>query len=344
MRKILHVFGVISFALLGLLVCGQTAVHGQSVIVVVDALGTIGLSEVNGSAEQFKFQENREIGKRCRKFYSLAGTEYDGKRLLAGGSKGNQLVVCEIDKDSISKPLVFFKAHKSDVRVVAFSRDKRYLATGSKDKTIKLWDMKTLPKEPMKAVTMVQKLKLVRTLKGHGGSVFSISFLPGGNRMISAGADGKAILWDLDKGTIIWEIEPHFYAVNQAEISPDGKLFATVSSDGYLKLWDFESLKNVGSVRAHDIGAYSVDFNPKNGEIATGGADGKINIWTYNGEIILSDSYKIKAPVNHVEYTPDSKKLIGATAAGDVIMWDRETGDKTQTKWGKGGIKTFCLF
>ncbi|MGB6177136.1 MAG: hypothetical protein WBF43_12555 [Methylocella sp.] len=59
--------------------------------------------------------------------------------------------------------------HTEDVSVVAFSPDGRTLASGSGDKTIKLWGMASG--------------ELLRTLTGHTNSVVSVAFSPDGGRL-----------------------------------------------------------------------------------------------------------------------------------------------------------------
>ena len=69
--------------------------------------------------------------------------------------------------------------HTSWVWSVAFSPDGMWLASGSGDQTVKLWD--------------VASGELVRTLSGHTDPVRSVAFSPDGTRLASGSLDGTSI-------------------------------------------------------------------------------------------------------------------------------------------------------
>jgi WD40 repeat protein len=77
---------------------------------------------------------------------------------------------------------------------VTFSRDGRYLATGSWDSTIKVWDLKALEKDP--------KAEPV-TLRGHAGVIYGLAFSPDGRLASGSGSTrhGEIKVWD----ATLWE-------------------------------------------------------------------------------------------------------------------------------------------
>ncbi|MEH2243681.1 hypothetical protein [Nostoc sp.] len=76
------------------------------------------------------------------------------------------------------------EGHSSSVYSVGFSPDGKTLASGSNDKTIKLWDVSTG--------------KAIKTLTGHSSTVLSVGFSPDGKTLASGSNDKTVILWDLD--------------------------------------------------------------------------------------------------------------------------------------------------
>jgi WD40 repeat protein len=66
---------------------------------------------------------------------------------------------------------------------VAFSPDGRWIASGSEDSTVKIWNGRSG--------------ELVHTFRGHTGIVTSVAFTPDGRRLISGSRDHTAKVWDL---------------------------------------------------------------------------------------------------------------------------------------------------
>ncbi len=77
-----------------------------------------------------------------------------------------------------------FIGHSLGVNSVAFSPDGKYLASGSEDKTVKLWS--------------VESHKEITTLQGHSSHVLSVAFSPDGKYLASGSLDRTVKLWSVE--------------------------------------------------------------------------------------------------------------------------------------------------
>ena len=139
---------------------------------------------------------------------------------------------------AISPEIVLNNGHLGAVSSLAFSPNGRWLASGSGDKTVKIWD-------PITG-------RVLRTLRGHGGGVTAVAFTPNGLTLISASQDKTIKLWDPKTGTPPITLTEHSGIVWALAISPDGHWLAT-GDDGFpcadIKIWDLKGRVEKGSLK-----------------------------------------------------------------------------------------------
>jgi WD40 repeat protein len=117
--------------------------------------------------------------------------------------------------------------HSEPVISVTISPDGKTLASGSLDKTVKIWDIKSG--------------ELRRTLQGHSEPVRSVTISPDGKTLASGSQDKTIKIWDIRSGELRRTLEGHSGYVRSVAISPDGRILVSYGSSRAVNIWDIKS-------------------------------------------------------------------------------------------------------
>lgn len=124
--------------------------------------------------------------------------------------------------------------HVNSVLCMAFDPTGRWLASGSRDRTVILWELPGfIPR---------------RVLRNHTGDVRAVAFNPDGTRLASTGGDGSIRLWDVARGVQLDQRAGNV-AMNAMAYSPDGRWIYVGRENGDLFRLDTQGLATIAPVQ-----------------------------------------------------------------------------------------------
>lgn len=229
---------------------------------------------------------------------------YTGVSSMCLREDGNALLVAFDSQDKSASLLYWdFKSsarfsvphtHLNKILCVAISPDGNLIASGSKDKTIRIYETKFF--------------KEIRTLSSHhSNDITDIQFSPDSRYLLSGSKDKKAILWDLVYAEKVVIFKGNTRKINDVVFSPDGKLIATAGDDMIIRIWDTHNNQGpLYELFGHKDAITSIDFTPDGMYIGSASKDRSVRLWNYENRNQLSLRNGIGTswdePVNRISF------------------------------------------
>jgi len=194
---------------------------------------------------------------------------------------------------------------------VALTPDGARFVSGSSDKTIKVWDMRSS--------------RLLYSLEGHTGQVFAVAITPDGAHVVSGSFDKTLRVWDLQSGSLFRSLEGHTAGVYAVAVTPDGARVISGSADKTIKVWDLQSGHLLHSMDTEWV--HAVAISPDAARVVSGSADKTIKVWDLQNSRLLHSLEGHAGGVIAVAITPDGAQVVsGALKDTTLKVWDLQSG------------------
>lgn len=329
---------------------------------------SLAIAAVDDTVRIWDFALSRATARLASKANGLAYAPSSG--LLALTSQQPPLTLW--DRRGLSSRVL--RGHTGGGLAVAFSGNGRLLASGSADRSVRLWD----PEAGRELAVLWPDV----------GWVHGVALSPDGKRLAASGSRaGRVVTWDVATRRETGTLAGHRGAVVELAYSPDGTLLASASTDATARLWDSSTGAELATLRGHTQAVWRVSFSPDGSLLATGGNDRTVKVWDVARELRRSGPLaRLAGPASaaavspgaalcavalpdftihviepasgremavlgghtdvtkSVSFSPDGQRVVSASGDGTLRIWEASTGRELARLAGHVGAVDSATF
>lgn len=216
----------------------------------------------------------------------------------------------------ISQPVGKLCGHTDRVTCLALSPSGQTLISGSRDRTIRFWDLRTK--------------KIRRTFEGqfdgHLCEITTLAISPDNQILLSCDLDNSLKVWDINHARVIKNISVSADITSLA-INPNGQLFCSGGLEPQIRIRQIKDGQVIRSIN-NQSGVMSLAFSPDGKLLATGGFNHEIKLWdiTTGREIFTFVGHCDR--ISKIIFSNDGKTLISSSWDQTIKLWELATGDE----------------
>jgi small GTP-binding protein len=212
------------------------------------------------------------------------------------------------------------RGHTGRINRIAWSPDGRRLASASRDKTIRIWD--------------VERGECTTMLREHEDWCTSVAWSPDGGRLARDSYGNTVCIWDAATGETLAMLRGHTEAVTCVTWSPDGRRLASGSFDNTIRIWNTKTGETLAVLQGHTNEILSLAWSPDGSRLASGDINGHLRIWIPETAAL---EWKLEGHSNGIlglVWTPNRPLLVSGSADRTIRIWDMRSDKSTQVLEG----------
>ncbi|GMI95110.1 TBP-associated factor 5 [Hibiscus trionum] len=248
-----------------------------------------------------------------------------------------------VQLSSIALPSVsfytFLNTHNG-LNCSSISHDGSLVAGGFSNSSLKVWDTSKLGQQNGGSTvlgendsTSIEHLagpngaKRSYTLfQGHSGPVYSATFSPHGDFILSASADTTIRLWSTKLNANLVCYKGHNYPVWDVQFSPVGHYFASASHDRTARIWSMDRIQPLRVMAGHLSDVDCVQWHANCNYIATGSSDRTVRLWDVQSGECVRIFIGHRSMILSLAMSPDGRYMASGDEDGTIMMWDLSSG------------------
>jgi WD40 repeat protein len=215
--------------------------------------------------------------------------------------------------------------HTNAIKSIAFSKDGKFIVTGSEDKTVKVWDVNT--------GSLLQNFAIAKD------RILSVDFNPNSKTIIACSEDGFLYEWDIYSGELLNTIVNKGEMMGACTFSPNGQTIAI--SYGYhfkdfyeIVLYNCVTKKITAQFKAHKEKIHKLIFSPDGKQITSSSYDQMIRVWDAVTSKMISEK-DVSTPkdlfIKSIQYNKDGTQLLVCNVDSKLSLYNSQTLKLLQT-------------